>query len=164
MELKFGKQRGQYRLTRAEEQELADKGPEWIKQELGRVIKQTTDVNMSMVRAVSNFKDIFFVNSLIWVYAQMESTRLRSNARYLLVHSGIESLAELSKRTGMNASFLWRTLVDMDRQENTGGWNLQNVIVLSSAFGISPAGFLFADFQAATTAEIKRFENTEDSI
>ncbi len=148
--LKFGEVTGQKRLPQQEEQEMADKGVDWVTEQLVNEL-----VKLSKLDAIGFIVyglDDRLLNSLIWIYVQMIQGRLKRNIAILIASSGCGTINGLARKAQLNSSFVGR-LISM---EVPGGWNVKNLFVLAQALEVGVASLLFADFKAAIEKEAQR--------
>ena len=157
MELCYGTDkniRRQYSLTREEEQGIAEKGSDFVGDELYSVV-----VDISKLGAL-NYKmhpDFFKANSLIWIWVQMNVDRVQSNIYILMARKRIFSINELARELGLNPSFVGRFL-GMKDALGFGGWNIDNVFRLSSVLDARPELLLQADLKQAVFNEVVNWQ------
>lgn len=153
MELCYGTDkniRRQYSLSRQEEVEIANRGSEFVGDEMYPVI-----VEISQLGAI-NYKmhpDYHKANSLIWIWVQMNTEMVRSNIYILMARKRIFSLNELARRLKMNASFIGR-IVEPKDAIGFGGWNIDTIFRLSQVLDARPELMLMADLSEAVSAKV----------
>jgi hypothetical protein len=144
-----------YSLPRVEEQKLADKGPQFVGDEMYRLILEVTQVRPAYL--YRGHPEYFRANSLIWIWIQMKPNQVKANVRILMAQQGLESLAQLAKKMRMNGSFIWRTL-SLTEPDHFGGWNMETVLALSDALSTRPELLLRADLSRMVAEEVTNWQ------
>lgn len=77
---------------------------------------------------------------LIPIYTRAESVRISKNVQILSASAGISSVNMLSRKMGMNASFIGRLM-----KGQTNGWTFETLLRISAALEVDPRFILFSD-------------------
>lgn len=157
MELCYGTNkniRRQYSLTRQEEQEIAEKGADFVVSKMSWVVIEISKLNALNYKMHPDFPK---ANSLIWIWVQMNVERVQSNIYILMARKRIFSINELARELGLNPSFVSR-LLGMKDALGFGGWNIDNVFRLSSVLDARPEALLQADLAKAVSNEVANWQ------
>jgi len=157
MKLKYRKEYGvnrQYSLIRKEEEALANKGKDFVGSELYRLL---VEVSLLQATEYALHKELPKLNSLIWIWVQMEPERVLSNLRILMARQNIMTINKLAKKARLNASFLGR-LFHLDDPVGVAGWNVSQVFKLAAALDARPELMLMADLKRAVSDEVVNWQ------
>lgn len=92
--LKFGKVRGQNRLSQKEEIEIAQKDLAEIERELSSVLELVVTKSYGEVVASINQQRL---NSLIWVYTELQGMKVANNIHIAAMRIGLRSMRAICR-------------------------------------------------------------------
>ncbi len=142
--------RRHYSLTREEEQEIAEKGSDFVETQMYGLIQ---DISLLGAMNYKDHPDFFRANSLIWIWVQMKADQVRSNVYILMAWQKIFSINELARRMKMNPSFIGRML-SLEKPVDFGGWNIDTLFRLSAILKARPELLLEANLNRAVGDEV----------
>ncbi len=150
--LRFGKVTGHLRLKQEEELDIACQGAKHIEQELAPLLGMVGGKSFSEVMSLDT--DIQRLNSLIWVYIELEGVRVSNNVRIAAAAVGLLTINQIAEKAYLNASFLGKLL----SLEPGGGWNLTQIFKISTVIQVDPRVMLFSDLAQVIKDEEKKYK------
>jgi hypothetical protein len=143
-----------YSLTRAEEDEIAERGSEYVgKCMYSLLVELTSQRDSTPLRLHPAYLK---ANSLVWIWVQMNAALVRSNILILMARKQFTT-GDLAKQCRLHVTFIWK-LIKLEHDKDFGGWNIDNLLLVASVLDSRPELLLMTNLAQVISNEVVNWQ------